>query len=342
VIRPDGDHFDVGVIAHALPRLVLHERHIDGRDTDVQHLTWEEFLEGVSNFPRQFDLVWECDAEDRHLDDFRVLAGQHDDHAHYENDLYHLRLLNTTRILEDVGRRKDLNELVAPHHTSDIPVKMERYITLLSHICNRWNEYMALKAYVTQLCWCAWLLKSQKTAAPLTGYWATEDILDLDFLETILFSRPKSGPLARRLGAQRYLYWDFGERNITTFLCTLFSDYAEPRDNKNLTGNVLASPFNGRYLIHLALEDMEGQVHPAEPAINLLFGSTSMMEASILLLAIMSELSTAGLPVNDWLSLRVRHSSHPYQLLSFLLSENKDNMESVYLILKAARQTTFQ
>jgi hypothetical protein len=81
VVRPCGDHFDIIVVAHPPPPLVFLEGSTTAHDTGIQTLTWKKFVECVSSFPRQFELVWDWDAEDIQIEcshDFVIELADHE------------------------------------------------------------------------------------------------------------------------------------------------------------------------------------------------------------------------------------------------------------------------
>jgi hypothetical protein len=347
VVRPCGDHFDIIVIAHPRPPLVFLERSMSAHGTRIQTLTWKEFTECVSNFPRQFELVRDWQTEKTHIEGFLSFAVELAD----ERDITgQERLLNTTRILEDVGKRDLLSESLKARARPNNHIWMEEHFTLLSHVCNHWESYICLKAYLTQLHWCGWLMSNKiTTKVALVEYWTTEGILDLDFLTISSLLKPQIMLEEHCRRTHRHPIEDFGERSMTTLLCALFPDYSRLVEERTDKGRLLALPVNIRYLIHIALGRMKDRVRLSDEAIDVLFASSRMKEATKLSLAIVSDFSTSDLLPSDRLLRKLHTTLYACDLLSLLFEDCTHDTTAVYTILKAVyakarsgnQQTTF-
>jgi hypothetical protein len=338
IVRRHKDHFMLVKIALTNPPIVNVTTAPGIRSTSALH--WKAFSQFITKFPRHFVLIWDWSTDQKYREErcTRMLKDVED--TGKTSTTVHSRMFNMTRIMEDLEDKHSLILLLGEYATSEKPDWLMRYHNMLQYVCEYWVEYGQLKVYVSQLRWSNWLMSSQYTGDPTSGFWLAEGILNLDLFDLL----PSAGRARSIEEKMTHLttqqVWKFGEDGLLPVLDTLAQGSIQLAATVSTThGHINSAALIRQRIFYMIFSGQSTKsLHP-KAMLDMLDSNPDLFEATKLSLTIFSEISGMKGELTTYILQRLRRPmSRPnWELLTFLLEQSSADTNSIIAIFEEAQ-----
>ncbi|KAF2993691.1 hypothetical protein E8E13_001942 [Curvularia kusanoi] len=332
LIRRCGDYFVVVRMAIQMSSIVMYH----GRSVS-RSMKWSEFLPCISRFSRDFLLIWDWSPE------VKTCANHHhkliESTSTGEPSTEKLnRYLNMVRILEDLGEKNLLEDMLsspsAPQLRTASPTA--HYFDVLRHMCEHWNSYENLKAFISQQRWSRWILECPGVVDAITDFWKSEGLSDCDLYEILSMTATYDRSEAFIPTEMENEFWEFGEVTTQPLLQNISPSFAQIAA-KTAAGS--SKSLSRRYLTRVVFYQAQKSNLNPEQLLEMLSGSPQLLEASRLCLASLAEVSGVALRMTPIFLPRKSPVSQPvdWKMMTYLLETSFLDSPSILNVFERAQ-----
>jgi hypothetical protein len=338
IVRKHKDHFLLVKIALTPPPRLNIIRTPGIRNT--LPLEWQDFSRFITKFPRHFVLIWDWSSDEQYREErCKRMLNDVEGTGKLSTEI-HSRIFNMARIMEDLEDKYSLMLLLDKYATFEKPDWLTRYYNILRYVCDCWEDYAQLKAYVSQLRWSNWLLSSQYTGDPTSGFWLAEGILNLDLFD-LLRSAGRTRMIEERTTHEtEQQVWKFGEDGFMPMLDTLALGSMQIAATAPAThGHTSSAALIRQRIFYMIFSSHKTEnLHP-KAMLDMLDSNPDLFEATKLSLTIFSEISGMKAELTTYILQRLRRpKSQPnWELWTFLLEQSSTDTDSVIAIFEEAQ-----